>query len=302
MSITFSGVEWDYNNLSGIAYDSETLLEPYATWFYLITGAFNYEKEIVNLGLTDGSESSSIHLQRENVVKFKDYSHRVVNRKNEDNLTLGDDYERSVKRKDIEPINLTETYNRDFYRSTKEDTLYTLDECRYIEYDASQQTTITVEQTELSGALTVFDFELSTTPLNDNNFTSWCEDNCPVNYDEMRPFIPGEYEYTDAYVGFRLTVPPTSGRFGVVHSTVYVDVEDTVEKGTAEAVGGGLTTVTFSKRFYTSPQIMTSLIYTTENCYIEVSEVTKEYFKFGLKSISNGQYLAGEINWLADGY
>ena len=70
--ITFDGIEWDYNNLQGIGYDSETLLEPYATWFYQITSALNFESETINLGLTDDDKYASIY--RSLMTQWGDWS------------------------------------------------------------------------------------------------------------------------------------------------------------------------------------------------------------------------------------
>lgn len=299
--ITFYGIEWDYENLNGIGYDSETLLEPHGRWLYLITSALNYEKEDVNLHLDDGWKSESIFNQKDNIITLKDRSFRKINLIYSDTLSLSDNYERTVVKAVSDNLSLSDVKINKVKRVSKESAAYLLDESRYIQTDSSG-TPVIVEQVELSGSACLFDFELNNTAWNDSDFSTWCEANCPINYNELRPFIPGEYEYRDAYVGFRLSIPPTSGRFGVANSSVYIDVEDTVEKGTTTALSGALTEVKFSKRFYTSPHIMTSLNYAVENCYIEVRDVSTDGFKFGLKSISTGQYLNGEINWLADGY
>lgn len=300
MSITYSGIEWTYDNLAGIGYDSNTLSQPYATWFYLITGALNEESE--SLGFADEVAHKSAKTSKENIVKLNDYSKRYVNYSLQDTINITDAYNINLSRCGKENISVSDSVNRLLSRSTKEDNMYLLDESRYIEVDESQGTTFVVDQVELSGSARLFDFEINDSSWNEEDFTEWCENNCPVNYNEIRPLIPGEYEYTNAYVGFVLKIPNFTGEYGVANSTVYIDVEDTVEKGTAEATAGSLTRVEFSKTFYTSPHIMTSLNYANENCYIEVPTVTKEYFEFGLKSTTTGNYLAGEINWLADGY
>lgn len=300
MSIIFDGIEWDYNNLSGINYNSDELLEPYATWFYLITKATNYEKESINLNLSDVINQESINKRKDNIIKLKDYSKRVISKKTNDFISIGDDSKRTAGKKFTETFNITENINRKVNKKAKDDVVYVLDEGRYIKTEDGVVTT--VEQIELSGSISLFDFEINDYVWSENNFKSWCENNCPVNYNELRPFIPGEYEYTDAYVGFKLSSPLSDGKFGVVNSKVYIDVEDTVEKGTTDAEGGSLTRVEFSKRFYTTPRIITSLNYSQENSFIEVSTVTRDYFEFGLKSISSGQYVSGQINWLVDGY
>ena len=301
--ITYTGIEWDYNNLEGIGYNSETLLEPYKTWLYLITGALNVEQETINLGLSDGSESASIYNQKDKTLKFKDYYSNLVGRREVDStLTISDNDLSKVNRKSEDDFSITDSQTNVVKRRTQEGKMYFLDETRYkYKLDDAEDWT-TVEQIDYSGATSLFDFEANTDVWSESDFADWCENNCPVNYNPVRPFLPGEYEYTDAYVGFKLTISPSNGRFGVANNTVYIDVEDTVEKGTSQASAGSLTEVTFSKRFYTTPHIMTSLLYSGENCYIVVDDVSRDGFKFGLKSASSGQYIAGEIDWLADGY
>lgn len=318
--ITFSGIEWDYNNLQGIGYDSATLLEPYATWFYQITGALNYEKEIINLGLTDDNEYNPTYKVREPTLTLRDYSKRKIKRFSDEEISVNDNYSRKVGHHNTESISLADKRIAHLNSIISEDIIYLLDEARSI-YQRTGENPMIVDQVELSGSSCLFDFEANDRVWSSDDFNNWCNDDSPVNYNELRPFIPGEYEYTDAYVGFRLTIPPTSGRFGVAHSTIYVDVEDTVGKGVVEhsynpqtsqweisggTINNGVVTVDFSKRFYTWPQIMTSLNFSQENCFIEVSEVNQEYFKFKIKSVSTGSYVtdtvAWSINWLADGY
>lgn len=300
MSITFDGIEWDYNNLSGIGYNSDKLLEPYASWFYLITKAIGYEKDAFELIITDNINQESVNRRKENIIKFKDYSKRIINKKSEESFSVNDNASRTASKKIQESISLTDDIKRSVYRKTKDDVAYLLDEARYIKTEDGVETI--VDQIELSGSAALFDFEINDSVWNQEDFKKWCEDNCPVNYNEMRPFIPGEYEYTDACVGFKLSASLSDGKFGVVNSKVYVDVEDTVEKGTTDANVGTLTRVEFSKTFYTTPRVITSLNYSQENSFVEVSTVTREYFEFGIKSISTGQYVSGQINWLVDGY
>lgn len=361
MSITYYGIEWDYNNLANIGYSSATLDEPYATWLYEISRAVGSETDsfevgynskessvdridIERLSVADANINSVFSKVEEDLIaSFSDsYAEGVVSDKKEDAVTFYSEWngifnrvdsERLLKFNDFNRIRVTKPYSEnsisisdsyaegvisskketinlnihDDYNvthislSSKETPFYLIDEGKFIATDEYGEQTVG-EQIELGGSISLFDFEISSTPLNQSNFETWIADNCPINYNELRPFIPGEYEYKDAYAGFKLSISPTEGRFGVYGSTVYIDVEDTVEKGVAEASSGGLTRVEFSKRFYTSPHIIASLVYTTENCYIEIPTVTKEYFEFGLKSITSGLYLAGEISWLADGY
>ena len=47
---------------------------------------------------------------------------------------------------------------------------------------------------------------------------------------------------------------------------------------------------------------MASILYAEEAAIADVREISKESFKVGLKSLASGEYVNGEINWLADGY
>lgn len=156
---------------------------------------------------------------------------------------------------------------------------------------------------EKNYGVTLFDFELDREVLGEEDWVRYTSNRAPLNYSEVRPLIPGEYEYQDAVVGVQMSIPPVEGRFGIIGSTLHIDVPDAVEKGTVEVEDTGLSTVTFAKRFYTIPKILTSLIESEQQAAIEVTEISKTNFKIGLKSLTNpGNYVSGTIDWLAEGY
>ena len=156
---------------------------------------------------------------------------------------------------------------------------------------------------EKNYGVTLFDFELDREVLGEEDWVRYTSNRSPLNYSEVRPLIPGEYEYQDAVVGVQMSIPPVEGRFGIIGSTLHIDVPDAVEKGTVEVENTGLSTVTFAKRFYTIPKILTSLIESDQQAIIEVTEISKTNFKIGLKSLTNpGNYVSGTIDWLAEGY
>lgn len=315
MPIVIRKGEWTYDNLGTEGYNSSSMLEPYDTW--LLNEAVSTESE--NFGVSEGEQGRSADRNPEEnfvfadsydrivaqqhselIIKFNEISSRHLDRTNNEQMPGFTDEStlRKVDRIDIINILFSEDDTRSFVRTTVDDKFFLWDDAVFTATNVETGEVAEGEQIEKGGSINLFDFEISP----ETDFDTWVSNNCPVNYGEVRPFIPGEYEYTDAYVGFTLAIPPTDGRFGVAGSTVWIDVEDTVEKGTAETKGGKLERVNFSKRFYTPPHIMTSLNYAAENCYIEVKNVTRDYFEFGLKSIASGEYLNGEINWLADGY
>ena len=278
--LIWSGVEWTYDNLNGIGYDSERMLYPYETWYY---------------------ERQAIMKESESFA-FDDWESKVVEKKVKDlGIKVRDFYEKSVDKIVSESfITISDSYSRIVDKLCNEEIIVSEVPLRYIDKRVVESKFFLFDNDEKQGDTVLFDFEAG--DYGDFDFDDWVANNCPVNYEEVRPFIPGEYEYQDAYVGFRLTIPPLNGRFSVVDSTVYVDVEDTVEKGKSEVKAGELSEIKFSKRFYTAPQIMASILYAEEAAIADVREISKESFKVGLKSLASGEYVNGEINWLADGY
>ena len=149
----------------------------------------------------------------------------------------------------------------------------------------------------------IYDIEFDNTPLNEANFSEYYTKTTPLNYSTLQPLIPGEYEYQNAIVGVQMRIPPTQGRFGIIGSKLHVDVEDTVEKGNVVLTSAGPTTVRLNKKFYTVPHVLTSLVDSEGVGVIEVSEVGKDYFTIGLKSLTNpSEYVNGSVDWLVDGY
>jgi hypothetical protein len=149
----------------------------------------------------------------------------------------------------------------------------------------------------------IYDIEFDNTPLNEADFSDYYTKTTPLNYSTLQPLIPGEYEYQNAIVGVQMRIPPTQGRFGIIGSKLHVDVEDTVEKGNVVLTSAGPTTVRLNKKFYTVPHVLTSLVDSEGVGIIEVSEVGKDYFVIGLKSLTNpNEYVNGSVDWLVDGY
>lgn len=157
---------------------------------------------------------------------------------------------------------------------------------------------------EKTYGITLFDLELDESAVNEEDWRRYVNEKSPLNYSELRPLIPGEYEYKNAIVGVQMSIPPVEGRFGIEGSTLHIDVPDAVEKGTVNVTSSGVSTVNFNKRFYVIPKILTSLVSANDGtAAIEVTEISKTSFKVGLKSLTNpGNYVNGTIDWLAEGY
>lgn len=224
-------------------------------------------------------------------------------------------FEKDIDVKKNETVNVEDKSRRYFDRYTKLDKFFVEDPFYSDEYENNDGTVVeNNRQDNIIADLTLFDFEIINRPLlskpsydteeSEDNFEDFAKNNAPLGYSELRPFYPGEYEYKDAVVGFTLSIPPTNGRFGVIGSKVYADVEDVVEKGTTEVNGDGLTEITFTKRFYTIPHIQAVVVWAQGNIAtnVEVKEITRTGFKVGIRSLETTQLVAGEVSWLADGY
>lgn len=133
--------------------------------------------------------------------------------------------------------------------------------------------------------------------------------NQPTGYERFIPYIVGEYEYQKALV--RLAVTP--GSFGaepaVYNVVVHVDIDDTVDRGTAVITDtSAATTVHFSKHYYTRPEVTVTLRGgSTADGIItpNVTEIDKDkdgyYFKVELLK-SDGTRANGTITWQSVGY
>ena len=174
--IIYSGIEWDYNNLEGIGYDSDTLLEPYATYFIEITDALNIERETLNIISEDG-RSQSIYANKENLIKLKENYSKNVGYNEIENFTISDDYIQKLKKTNHETISIVEGETRKITKRVKESKFFMLDEGSY-KYKATGDTDWTeVELMELSGSTALYDFELNNGVWNEDDFEKWCGDN-----------------------------------------------------------------------------------------------------------------------------
>lgn len=155
---------------------------------------------------------------------------------------------------------------------------------------------------EESSAVILYDVELEDYALSDSQRDEYMNKDTPLNYTPLRPLIPGEYEYQNAIVGIQMSLPPVEGRFGIIGSTLHVDVPDTIEKGTL-TLGEGPSTVKLKKKFYKETKVLCSLVEASEPCNIVVTESGLDGFTVGLLSLTNSSvYVNGTIDWLVDGY
>lgn len=212
------------------------------------------------------STSRSVNRRQAEVIEIVDIPTRKPNRLHEETIELSDDFTRKPNRR-------------------MEERLFIFDQ------DERQPNTV------------MYDVEFSETPLTDEDFEQYFKHSSPINYTEVRPLIPGEYEYKDAIVGVQIKVGETQGRYGIEGCKLVIDVEDVVVKGRVKLNGGTPERVKFDKKFYTIPHVLTSFVESSKVGVIEVSEVDREGFTVGIKPIDGtGGYLEGTIDYLADGY
>ncbi len=133
--------------------------------------------------------------------------------------------------------------------------------------------------------------------------------NQPTGYERFIPYIVGEYEYQKALV--RLAVTP--GSFGaepaVYNVVVHVDIDDTVDRGTAVITDtSAATMVRFAKHYYTKPEVTVTLRggNTADGTILpNVAEISKDkdgyYFMVELLK-ADGTRAKGTVTWQSVGY
>lgn len=133
--------------------------------------------------------------------------------------------------------------------------------------------------------------------------------NQPTGYERFIPYIVGEYEYQKALV--RLTVTPGSlgAEPAVYNVVVHVDIDDTVDRGTAVITDtSAATMVRFSKHYYTKPEVTVTLRggNTAGGTILpNVAEISKDkdgyYFMVELLK-ADGTRAKGTVTWQSVGY
>lgn len=128
----------------------------------------------------------------------------------------------------------------------------------------------------------------------------------PVEYEDARPLVPGEYTYEKAIVGIRMRTYNLSTKLGFYKAILNVDVEDIVSRGRVEVTSTDInnpTRVEFKKFYYNPPEeIMFNIVEFEEPCTVEVLTKTTKEFTFMLRSTVTNNYVTGTVSWLATGY
>lgn len=133
--------------------------------------------------------------------------------------------------------------------------------------------------------------------------------NQPTGYERFIPYIVGEYEYQKALV--RLAVMPGSlgAEPAVYNVVVHVDIDDTVDRGTAVITDTSTATmVRFSKHYYTKPEVTVTLRggSTADGTILpNVAEISRDkdgyYFTVELLK-ADGTRAKGTVTWQSVGY
>lgn len=157
----------------------------------------------------------------------------------------------------------------------------------------------------MNDEIVLYDLELSKETKDD--FLEFTSNVTPLNYNPIRPLYAGDYEYKNAIVGFQVVLNPNSGRYGVNGCKLHIDVQDVVAKGRTRVDSSGSQIIRFDslnppKTFLTIPQVLYGKVEAEEDYDVEITEITRQGFKIGLKSKATGSYINGTIDWLADGY
>lgn len=128
----------------------------------------------------------------------------------------------------------------------------------------------------------------------------------PIEYEDARPLVPGEYTYQKAIVGIRMRTYNLSTKLGFYKAILNVDVEDIVSRGRVEVTSTDInnpTKVEFKKFYYNPPEeIMFNIVEFEEPCTVEVLTKTTKEFTFMLRSTVTNNYVTGVVSWLATGY
>ena len=133
--------------------------------------------------------------------------------------------------------------------------------------------------------------------------------NQPTGYERFIPYIVGEYEYQKALVRLAVTPGSLGAEPAVYNVVVHVDIDDTVDRGTAVITDtSAATMVRFAKHYYTKPEVTVTLRggNTADGTILpNVAEISKDkdgyYFMVELLKV-DGTRAKGTVTWQSVGY
>lgn len=128
----------------------------------------------------------------------------------------------------------------------------------------------------------------------------------PLEYEDARPLLAGEYTYQKAIIGIRMRAYNLNTKLGFYKAKLNIDVEDIVDRGTVEVTStdkSNPTRVDYHKLYYNPPEeLMFNILNFTEPCTVEVLTKEEKYFTIMLKSTITNEYVTGTVSWLSTGY
>lgn len=126
----------------------------------------------------------------------------------------------------------------------------------------------------------------------------------PPGYDKFIDFIVGEYEYQDALVRMAVEAGAAKAEPLIYDMSVNIDIDDTVDRGTAQITDiTKPTAVKFNKHYYHPPEVGVTLKGGTGTDIITVEIVEIREYGFDV-SLYNGNRVrvTGFVTWTAVGY
>lgn len=133
--------------------------------------------------------------------------------------------------------------------------------------------------------------------------------NQPGGYEPFIPYVVGEYEYERALVRLKIVAGSQGAEPVIYDAVIHVDIDDTVDRGTAEVTDTtAATKVYLNKHYYTKPEITVTLYSgNTKDGVITpvVTEIASDdagyYFLLELRK-TNDELTTGTVTWMAVGY
>ena len=148
----------------------------------------------------------------------------------------------------------------------------------------------------------ISDILASTGDISDADFTQLLATGSAPGFEAFAPFVAGDYQYDEAL--FKEVLQSFNGdRPSLSALAVQVDVPDVTDSGSATSLSTGDQTVTFARKFITSPEVHLTIKMTTDSSVVipRVTSISNEGFTFNCTDTS-GNLVAATVSWSATGY
>ena len=290
-------IPYTYENLGNMNYDSSSLNVPYEQFGYKIE-QFSEQRE--TLGFSDNKKAEVSLKRKEKAIPLSSKFKGILKRSFfEEGIWLSDSDKKSITATAKETI----TLNREskMHINVKKHLYFNVFDTKVVANNGSQ----VIETNGEYDPITVLsDLEYASAEEGLKEFATYCNRKSPLGYSPLRPLYAGDYEYQDAIVGVQVSLtPPVDGRYGIVGSTLHIDVEDVIDRGEVR-LSAEWNYVPFNKKYYTKPRILTHVSNADESCQVVIEQVDlrNNVFKVCLRSTIDGKMVSGTLTWLAEGY